>query len=252
LDRPVGRQINRQLFVSFAFTLAEVLIVLGIIGIVAEMTIPTLVQSTQQQVAVTSVKKAYSVLSQAYIMTVQENGTPDAWALGGSAGNEQGSINILNMFVPYLKLSKNCGSGSGCIPDGDFYKVNRKDVMWSDMNNKTMIAKALLADGSWIWFYTYGSCGTNAGAIPDSCGAIAVDINGFKKPNAVANDIFEFYITTKGIVPTGMPGDTTVSNFANNCISGAGEGCTAWAIYNGNTDYLKCNTLSWNGQTKCN
>lgn len=60
-----------------AFTLAEVLITLGIIGVVAAMTIPTLLAKYQEKQTVTKLKQTYSILSQA-IRSVQEDvGTPD-------------------------------------------------------------------------------------------------------------------------------------------------------------------------------
>ena len=52
--------INKKLF---AFTLAEVLIVIGIIGIIAETTIPTLIDNTNKQVAVTQIKKITSIIN---------------------------------------------------------------------------------------------------------------------------------------------------------------------------------------------
>lgn len=52
-----------------AFTIAEVLITLGIIGIVASMTIPQLIKNYQLKVYETAFKKSYSNLSKAYLMT---------------------------------------------------------------------------------------------------------------------------------------------------------------------------------------
>lgn len=50
---------------AFGFTLAEVLITLGIIGIVAAMTIPTLIANTNSQKYRSTLKKTVSTLSQA-------------------------------------------------------------------------------------------------------------------------------------------------------------------------------------------
>ena len=50
---------------KFAFTLAEVLITLGIIGIVSAMTIPTLINNYQKKVTVTRLQQTYSMLNQA-------------------------------------------------------------------------------------------------------------------------------------------------------------------------------------------
>ena len=51
---------------KFAFTLAEVLITLGIIGVVAAMTLPTLIQNYRKQQTTTQLKATYSILSQAF------------------------------------------------------------------------------------------------------------------------------------------------------------------------------------------
>ena len=58
-----------------AFTLAEVLITLGIIGIVAAMTMPMIVENTKKQQTVVQLKKAYSVLSQAVELSELDNGS---------------------------------------------------------------------------------------------------------------------------------------------------------------------------------
>src|SRR5574344_2658933 len=59
---------------SLAFTLAEVLIVLGIIGIVAALTIPTLMANVQKQQYVTALKKFYSTQTEGYArMLAEEN-----------------------------------------------------------------------------------------------------------------------------------------------------------------------------------
>lgn len=57
-----------------AFTLAEVLITLGIIGVVASMTLPALVQNNRNKELQTGLKRSYSVLSQALDMYQAENG----------------------------------------------------------------------------------------------------------------------------------------------------------------------------------
>lgn len=70
-----------------AFTLAEVLITLGIIGVVAAMTIPSLITKHQKSVFATRVKQTYSIISNALITSVAENGEPDTWDYGDSVEN---------------------------------------------------------------------------------------------------------------------------------------------------------------------
>lgn len=67
---------------NYGFTLAEVLITLGIIGIVAAMTLPAIVSKYQEKVLVERLKQTYSIFSQAYLRAVQENGPADSWDIG--------------------------------------------------------------------------------------------------------------------------------------------------------------------------
>lgn len=61
------------------FTLAEVLITLGIIGIVASLTIPMLIQDYRNNVAETRLKKFYSTMNQAIAMSIKDNGDVETW-----------------------------------------------------------------------------------------------------------------------------------------------------------------------------
>ncbi len=74
---------SRQDFIKKnAFTLAEVLITLGIIGIVAALTIPALVGNYRKKVVETKLKKFYSIMSQALTMSEIENGPAKDWPTG--------------------------------------------------------------------------------------------------------------------------------------------------------------------------
>lgn len=242
---------------SKAFTLAEVLITLGIIGIVAAMTIPTIMQNSQTQQAASMLKKEYSILSQAYNQAVQANGTPDNWNLIGS-DSQDGAVNLLTTLQPYLLFSNFCGINSGCWPSTVRYKLlngtNRSGTFDSGYNN---MAKAQLADGT--PFFTMirdQNCAQVRGTsveLSNVCALIGLDINGSKPPNQEGIDFFQFYLTKYGIVPLGTQQETN-NSFSATCqdkTTGAGYGCTAWAIYNENMDYLKCNNLSWDGPIKC-
>lgn len=61
------------------FTLAEVLITLGVVGVISAMTLPTLVQNYKNHVAETRLKKFYSTFNQAIQRSVVENGDFENW-----------------------------------------------------------------------------------------------------------------------------------------------------------------------------
>ncbi len=235
-----------------SFTLAEVLITLGIIGIVAAMTMPSLIQNTNDKQTVSRLKKVYSSLSQAYIMLTAEYGDPTNWGIvvanGGNADTptEEGtksSVNLANLFAKYMRTIKNCGAGKGCFSSG------------STVDNRQDIGKIMLNDGTSLGFAGLnGECTNNRGNtkhLSSVCAWIIVDTNGNRRPNQYGVDIFEFSLTKYGIIPYGTPEDTTWS-FETTCFkSGKYNGCTAWVLYNENLDYRKCSDLGWKTKTKC-
>ena len=82
---------------KLGFTLAEVLIALAIIGIVAAVTLPTLIYNYKSRVVVTGLKKSYALLSQAISLEFIENGTPDNWGLG--SGNDKNMLILLQKRI---------------------------------------------------------------------------------------------------------------------------------------------------------
>lgn len=222
-----------------AFTLAEVLIALGIIGIVAVITLPTIVSKYQEQVTVTKVKKIYSILSNAYLLAKSKNGDPSSWATTNSnSGNSfSASRDLALPIIQNMKLAKECKSGTGCFPDGNVKLLN--DSYWSDnINTGTHRYKVMTIDGVSVAIHSYAtSCDSVVDKIQDRCGNIYVNIDGTKaKENVNGKNFFQFFITSKGIVPIGsqIDYDEMVSTCKNN-----GDNCTTWVINKGNLDYLK-------------
>lgn len=236
------------------FTLAEVLITLGIIGIIAAITIPSLINNTDEVATITALKKSYSTLSNAYKLAENDNGTPDNW--GFSVANQRP---YLEKMVPYLNVSKDCLDGSkGCFPKGVMYKLlypDGDDSMNAQVYDDSTSPKLALADGtSIIGFMSSSSCTDPRGSTPvlsNVCGYLVVDINGYKNPNQHGKDTFYFYLTKYGVFPTGSAQDSY--NFTDYCEGDyGGSACAAWILSNQNMDYTKCRDLDWDTKTKCN
>ena len=249
-----------------AFTLAEVLITLGIIGVVAAMTLPTLVQKNQEREYVTKLKKFNTVMNQAFEMAKLEHGDIENWGLNVAGMNAEptdeeketgnNSVNrLFNIITPYLKTTSICKYGDSCETAKQYERYSLDGTQFS-----YLAPKIILSDGTTINGMTVSSpeCKNHKGntkSLQNTCGEIFVDLNGPKSPNATGKDVFLFYITKYGVVPMGTAEDTgfTFNNFCkiSNPSNLNGYGCAAWIIYNGNMDYLHCNDLSWDGKTKC-
>src|SRR5574344_2924173 len=86
-----------------AFTLAEVLITLGIIGIVAAMTIPTLITRSQQNQVITHLQKFYSTLTNALNRSTIENGDMETWNIPETQNDVEQMITFVKQYLsPYL------------------------------------------------------------------------------------------------------------------------------------------------------
>lgn len=87
------------------FTLAETLITLGIIGIIAALTLPTIMSKYREQVTMSKLKKFYSTMQQAHLRSIADNGEVDSWdwvAEGGESNNEILLYWFNKYWAPYL------------------------------------------------------------------------------------------------------------------------------------------------------
>src|SRR5574344_1975347 len=88
---------------SKSFTLAEVLIVLGIIGVIAAICLPTLIKKYQQHETVTGLKKQYSAMSQVLQRAIADNGDVSDWDWSDL------TVFVKTYFIPYMSIMSDCG-----------------------------------------------------------------------------------------------------------------------------------------------
>ena len=130
--------------INNGFTLAEVLITLGIIGVVAAMTIPTLMTNYAKHRTETQLVKFYSMMNQTLRMSVAENGDPDGWVVANKTYTYDENVTFLYTYIlPYMKNLgyENC---SPKYPDGTV------------VGNSVCV---YLMDGSVLNFYIDGNGG---------------------------------------------------------------------------------------------
>ena len=95
-----------------AFTLAEVLIVLAIIGVAAALTLPNLNDDIEDKKVVAKLRKIYPELDGIYESIVQTYGKPYEWG----APSEATALNIFGgYFQEMAGVVKDCGTGTGCF-----------------------------------------------------------------------------------------------------------------------------------------
>ena len=220
-----------------AFTLAEVLITLGIIGVVAALTLPTLISNYKKQTYVTGLQKAYSVLNN---MTKEAMAKDDvtnfldtqlmqAWseARGASCSKCENFETELKKSFPNAELLKQTESYPSIAGlylekiEGKSPTPSRDDTAYHLYKNSIFTTNyiCLMNQDSILYcFMTYGGYGSPADAtnsiyedfanpvnFPSSLVHILVDVNGYKKPNQLGRDFFVFSIGARSgrVVPAG-------------------------------------------------
>jgi prepilin-type N-terminal cleavage/methylation domain-containing protein len=213
-----------------AFTLAEVLITLLIIGVVSSLVIPAIINDTQEAEYKAAWKKVYADLSQATTLLLNDNASDFTGIFTNT--------NILrDSYLQHLSYSKKCDyaantAGNCWVNDGIAKLLNGNAFPYSSSGT----AGAVLNNGVLLKFETNGSDTVNCikiawwGNMP-KCGIIHVDVNGFKAPNMLGKDIYFIQIVKNGIKPMGTIGDSNENTCNITSGSVSGWGCAAKYLY---------------------
>ena len=222
------------------FTLAEVLITLGIIGVVAAMTLPALIQKQQDKITVTKLKKIYSVLQNATIRSILDNGELSDWYSEDAYGKGQTETVRLyeELIKPYYSIAKECISGTN---NSSGYKncgyTNSCFSTYNDKNScpieiSTLKVLLVLADGSVLAFRPVKTDLTADGSGKFAYyWAVYFDVNGPKSPNQFGKDIFIFNLSPyhNKVVPAGLY--KSISSLTLNDKSTIDSVCTTSGLY---------------------
>lgn len=188
---------------KIAFTLAEVLITLGIIGVVAALTLPALIESHDKKVTSTRVKVAYSTIMQAIQRSEADNGDFKEWNLVQSQNSLENTKLVFDEYLkPYFSGLNYCSTG------------------FSDSRCGVPVSGA-------GYNYAFNN-GVGLSIVIENTGImyIVIDTNGGKGPNRMGSDVFYFNSATGSLKPSGWyDGITRESALNGYQISGYYYGC---------------------------
>jgi prepilin-type N-terminal cleavage/methylation domain-containing protein len=225
---------------KFAFTLAEVLITIGIIGVVAAMTIPNLMTAYKAQKLRTQFLKAYSTLAQTFRRMEADDVNTDM------RSSEYSANRFYKTFAKYVTGTTVCSDhdyGSNTkVPDGCYsYRIYQT---YDEATYKTLSRASKIRDG----LFNNGELMLPDSTLiffddsPESEGwigvTIYVDINGYKNPpNLLGYDFFVFEVVDGTVRPMGDINTTCYANKVSYCTSYLGMNNTIQAV--NDTDYFK-------------
>ena len=178
---------------SAAFTLAEVLVTLGIIGVVSAMTVPTLMQNYQRQSYITQLHKVYNEVQQGALRYMTDRNAINLM--------EAGLTNSAAM-QEFLRDNFKIVSMGTTDSDMPWNNVSYKNLNGGSWTSGTWGCGpcAVLASGAWVCAdnpkcYTY-----SYGGHTSWYGMFFVDINGKKGPNIIGRDTFLMELWSDGVL----------------------------------------------------
>lgn len=218
---------------KFGFSLAEVLITIGVIGVVSAMAIPTLIQNIRERETVAKLQATHSILTQAVRLAEQESGGASGWVSGYTTS--QDALSIAEYLKPHLKILQDCG-----IRDTDQVCIRREYKRRNGGNHDVRYAtdtryyKIILMNGTSVWWKSTDSEERRSGAFIE----FFIDTNGEKLPNQWGSDLFVFSYEDETLKPWGAP--KSYYPYTTSCLpkTSTGYGCAYYVIQNGNLDYL--------------
>ena len=237
-----------------AFTLAEVLITLGIIGVVAAMTLPGLIQNYQKQVILTQLKKNYAILNQAVQMMRADNDGVEPIQISSFMKKQYNGSPYIDYtlfgpeFAKYLPTDwhKVDSEKLFCYKDADSF-----DAKWAFAGKVSALYFTKFT--YYVWHLTNGACvqlghtdGWSWRTASNQQYIFIVDVNGSdKRPNRVGLDIFMFEFMPDGrILPVGH--DKSASELKNDWsrCNNTGAYCI-YEIVNNGWQFPKNYPLKW-------
>lgn len=190
-----------------AFTLAEVLITLGIIGVVAAITIPALIQKYTDIRNSAMLKEDYSILQQMMKSAVDEGASVSA--SGYTLENLKNYFNTY--FLPYVKILSVCYDEEGCWSEG--YK-SLSGTIFSYTGCGVETISFVLYNGSYVCMDDFADGRFGVETSSATVGFL-VDVNGAGKPNTFGKDIFALTLKDEELLPGGY--DMTDDEVDKNC-----------------------------------
>jgi type II secretory pathway pseudopilin PulG len=196
---------------KYAFTLAEALITLGIIGVVAALTMPALIANHKKKVLITRIKKFYSSYNQAYNMKIADDGEIDASMLNVNDSPDAAMKFFNANYAPYMKVLKTEKTAKGmaaALPDGAGLYIRKSDHADSTTSSTYI-----------VFCVEYKKC-KNINETP---------IRNY----ADSKDTFIFWTNAAFPIASNSSWDGTREGLISRCKTGLHESCTALVMYDG-------------------
>ena len=206
----IGQKNSADIFRGF--TMAEVLITLAVIGIVASMTLPALINKIHLTQYIAQLKSDYSILAQAHSQIIADYDTFQSGIMhceSQPAGLMRNNC-FRDVFATKIKSIRTCEEPyilndvkSSCFADFNKVKLLNGQSATSNYLNYNASTMLLPNGSALLFFLDDASCDFDWGGQFNykRCGWITLDVNGAKNPNKFGIDIYVLYVMNEAVRP---------------------------------------------------
>ena len=194
-----------------AFTLSEVLITMSIIGIVAALTVPNLVNNYQKEAQAIQIRKAVNEMTNAVDMLITEEGKTKFSQTSAITNKRHDNGQTIDGISEFINKHFKVAATTGCFA-GSYKSISGTSSAFSCNVNSTFLlsngnALCITKDGSQLHVY--------------------IDTNGQDKPNISGRDLFAYYINSQGQIvgDNGSSGSST-NEYGYSTGDESGDTCT--------------------------
>ena len=218
---------NEDVLMERGFTLAEVLVTLGIIGVVSAMTLPTLVKNHQRQVYVTQLQKVVTELSQAAEKAINDN---NAISLEETKYNYNNANAARDFFNDYFKVVQTCTSTRTPCMAGEYKQLDGSSFDYWLFDPSATSPCVSIASGATICMAEGVYCDPMDNKHDYT--ALYIDINGAQGPNIVGRDLFYAELYSDGKIAESYTNDYH-SDYCGESDATYGMGCLTKIMQDG-------------------
>ena len=204
------------------FTLAEVLITLGVIGVVAALTMPNLLQNHQKKVFVTQLQRTVNLISNSATALMGDNNAAslaDSYLVAVTATDDKGNVtgnykDAQGKFMnTYFKVARDCGTDNRAACLGDtYYSLDRSKSYNLNDQLQDYYYCVTLNTGATVCMTDMSSDENDGGDIWHGYSGVVIDVNGPSGPNTNGRDLFEFSLFSDGVLGNLYPDSNASSN----------------------------------------
>lgn len=194
------------------FTLTEVLITLGIIGVVSALTLPSLSKYSQTSANAMKLKKCVQNIEQIFTVMIAQENTNDIFETQAWKSSDD-TATFVNCLQNYAIVGYDESGIADLYGKNSIYSLDNNGKKGSLINNYGPFKDYMplvMEDGTFIFMRTYNKENSDAKndsdmlmlgtALNAKAADIYIDVNGKKLPNTVGRDLFHFYLGQDGVL----------------------------------------------------